>query len=194
VTVLRSSRAFESIRSNPTYQRRDLLEKAWELPVAKQYSPLLSQSFRSLCGPTSVANVLRSMRAPTGKNPLPGFGFRAMSLDELVREAEGVVPSGWQIRAVRLQTVDELRVELRASNFESRRYVTNFARSPLFGAGGGHHSPLGGFLEQEDLAFVLDVNSGFGPWLASAERLFDAMNTIADWSTGKTRGLARFER
>ncbi len=95
---------------------------------------------------------------------------------------------------MRPRTVDELRVELLASNDERRRFVANFARSSLFGSGGGQHSPLGGFLEEEDLAFVLDVNAGFGPWLVRAERLFDAMNTIADWSTGMTRGLARFER
>ena len=54
------------------------------------------------------------------------------------------------------------------------------------------HSPLGGYLEDDDLAFVLDVNSGFGPWLVSAERLFEAVNT-SDW-VGPGRGLARFER
>jgi hypothetical protein len=95
---------------------------------------------------------------------------------------------------VRPQTLDELRVELRGSNDESRRYITNFARSSLFGGGSGHHSPVGGYLEDEDLAFVLDVNSGFGPWLVHSQRLFDAMSTTADWSTGQTRGLARFER
>ena len=192
--MLQSSSALQSISSSPTYQRRDLLEKAWQLPVARLYSPLWSQRFRSLCGPTSVANVLRSMQAPAGKNPLGGFGFRAMSLDQLVRGAAGVLPSNWRVSAVRSRTVDELRAELRASNDERRRYVTNFARSSLFGAGGGHHSPIGGYLDQEDLAFVLDVNSRFGPWLASPERLFDAMNTVADRSTGKKRGLARFER
>ena len=189
----RSSTAFESIRSSPTYQRRDLLQQAWKLPVAKLYSPLLSQGFTSICGPTSVANVLRSMRVPSRKNPLRGFGLRPMSLDQLASESAEVVPPGWHVCAVRPQTVDELRRELRASNDERRRYVTNFARWPLFGGGGGHHSPLGGFLEHEDLAFVLDVNSNFGPWLVSPQRLFDAINTRADGSTGKTRGLARFE-
>jgi hypothetical protein len=38
------------------------------------------------------------------------------------------------------------------------------------------------------------VNSGFGPWLVSPERLCDATNTVADWASGKKRGLARFER
>ncbi len=91
------------------------------------------------------------------------------------------------------QHVDLLK-NLRASNDESSRFVTNFARSALFGGGSGHHSPIGGYLEQEDLAFVLDVNAGYGPWLVPTERLFDAMNTVADWTTGRTRGLARFDR
>jgi hypothetical protein len=191
--LLRSSSP-TSIRSAPSYQQRELLEKAWALPVARLYAPLLSQGFTSICGPTSVANVLRSMQVRAGKNPLRGFGVRAMSLDQLVRESAEVVPADWRVSAVRPKSVDELRAELRASNDERRRYVSNFARSSLFGGGSGHHSPLGGYLEQEDLAFVLDVNSGYGPWLVSAERLFDAMNTTADWSTGLTRGLARFER
>jgi hypothetical protein len=72
--------------------------------------------------------------------------------------------------------------------------VLNFSRAPLFGGGGGHHSPLGGYLEEEDLAFVLDVNASYGPWLVRSDRLFEALNTTADWATGLTRGLARFER
>ncbi len=182
-----------SIRSNPAYQRRELLEEAWALPVAKLYSPLVSQSFKSICGPTSVANVLRSMGVRTGNNPFSRFGVRAMSLDQVVSESADVVPDGWRISAVRTRSVDQLRVQLRESNDPNRRFVSNFARASLFGGGSGHHSPLGGYLEDEDLAFVLDVNAGFGPWLVDAERLFDAMNT-GDWSGGLTRGLARYER
>jgi hypothetical protein len=192
--LLRPSTGFESIRSSPSWQRPDLLERAWALPVARLYTPLLSQSFTSICGPTSVANVLRSMQVRTGNNPLRGIGLRAMSLDQLASEAAEVVPAGWRVSTVRPRTVDELRAELRAANDENRRYVTNFARASLFGGGSGHHSPLGGFLEEEDLAFVLDVNSRFGPWLVGTQRLFEAMNTRGDGSTGKTRGLARFER
>src|SRR5262249_28333248 len=191
--VLRSSTPFESINSSPTYQRPDLLQKAWALPVAKLYSPLLFQGFMSVCGPTSVTNVLRSMRVPPRKNPLRGLGLRPMRLAQLARESAEAVPAGWHVSVVRPQTVDELRHELRASNDQRRRYVINFARWSLFGKGGGHHSPLGGFLEHEDLAFVLDVNPGFGPWLVSPQRLYDAINTRTDSSTGKTRGLVRFE-
>jgi hypothetical protein len=192
--MLRSARAQESIRESPTFQRPDLLRRAWELPVARLHAPLLSQGLTSMCGPTSVANVLQSLQVPSGRNPLPGCGLRAMSLDQLVRETAGVLPAGWHVEAVRPASVEEFRAELRASNDPGRRHVANFTRAPLFGGGGGHHSPLGGYLEAEDLAFVLDVNSGFGPWLVSAERLFEATNTVADWSTGLTRGLARFVR
>ena len=192
--MLRSSVEPPSISASHTWQRPDLLERAWQLPVARLYSPLLSQSVISICGPTSVANVLRSMGVGSGRNPLRGFGLRAMSLDQLASEAAEVVPAPWRVRTVRPRSVDELRAELSASNDVSRRFVTNFVRSSLFGGGGGHHSPLGGYLEPEDLVFVLDVNAGFGPWLVSPERLFEAMNTTADRATGKTRGLVRFER
>jgi hypothetical protein len=176
-------------------------------PMAKSatgpYGPLLDpdangimlpQGFTSICGPTSVANVLRSMGVRAGRNPLKGFGVRAMSLDQVAAESSQVVPSPWRVTAVRPATVEALREELRGSNDLSRRFVSNFARSSLFGGGSGHHSPIGGYLAEEDLVFVLDVNAGYGPWLVGTDRLFDAMNTVADWSTGRTRGLARFER
>lgn len=178
-----------SIRSSPHFQRPELLAKAWALPVAKRYTPLLSQSFTSICGPTSVANVLRSMDVHSGKNPFRPFGLRAMSLEQLVSESAEVLPAGWSVRVVRPRSEDELRSELRAANHESRRYISNFDRRSLFGHGGGHHSPLGGFLEEEDLALVLDVNSSFGPWLVETPRLLDAMT-----AGGGFRGLARFER
>jgi hypothetical protein len=165
------------------YQRRELLEKAWALPVAKLYAPLLSQGFTSICGPTSVANVLRSMGVRTGNNPFSRFGVRAMSLEQVVEESAEVVPAGWSVQAIRPRTIEATRAELRRSNDPSHRYVSNFARTSLFGSGSGHHSPIGGYLEDEDLVFVLDVNSGYGPWLVSTERLFEAMNV---------RGLAHF--
>jgi hypothetical protein len=182
----------ESIRRNPAWQQSELLERAWQLPVAKLYAPLLSQSLRSICGPTSVANVLRTMQVRTGNNPFRRFGLRAMSLDQLVRESAEILPPGWSVEAVRPPTLEAFRHELRRSNDVRYRYVCNFSRGPLFGGGGGHHSPLGGWLEAEDLVFVLDVNSGFAPWLAPSERLFEATSTTADWATGLTRGLARF--
>ncbi|MFT3840740.1 MAG: phytochelatin synthase family protein [Myxococcaceae bacterium] len=176
-----------------TVQTAELLERAWALPVAAKYSPLRSQGFRSICGPTSVSNVLRSVGVDAGANPLRGFGLRAMSLEQVVREGGEVMPAGWAATVVRPSSVDELREELRFANDPAHRYIANFSRGPLFGHGGGHHSPIGGYLEAEDLVFVLDVNKGYGPWLAPVERMFAAMNTV-DRGDGRTRGLARFEQ
>lgn len=175
--------------SSPATSRQpELLARAWDLPVARLYSPLLSQSFTSICGPTSVANVLRSIGLQTGRNPFKRLGMRPMSLDQVVTETSEVLPSGWRARAVRPGSVEALRSELRRSNEPEYRFITNFSRARLFGRGGGHHSPLGGYLEDEDLAFVLDVNARFGPWLVGAQHLFEAMNT-SDWP-GPGRGLA----
>lgn len=191
--VRRAALPFTSIRAASSYQDRALLRAAWALPVAQKYDPLQSQTWKSICGPTSVCNVLRTVGVKTGPNPFDRFGVRAMSLDDVVVESSTLLPDAWGVEAVRLRDVDELRVHLRQSNDPSHRYISNFSRAPLFGSGGGHHSPIGGYLEAEDLVLVLDVNGGFGPWLVDAERLFDAMNT-GDWSGGKTRGLAHFSR
>jgi len=162
------------------------------LPVAATYAPLRSQGLRAVCGPTSVANVLRSLGHDRGTNPLRGFGLRAMSLEEVAREGGEVLPPGWTAAVVRPSSVAALRDELRTANDPRRRFIANFSRAALFGRGGGHHSPIGGYLEAEDLAFVLDVNASFGPWLVSTERLLHAMSTL-DRGDGRARGLARFE-
>jgi hypothetical protein len=85
---------------------------------------------------------------------------------------------------------DEFREHLRHSNDPGRRYVVNFTRKPIFGAGHGHHSPIGGYLEAEDLVFVLDVNEDFKPWLVERSRLYAAMDTL---DGAKKRGLILIE-
>jgi hypothetical protein len=84
------------------------------------------------------------------------------------------------------------RQQLRHVNDPARRYVINFSRGPLYGTGGGHHSPIAGYLDQEDLVLVLDVNQKYGPWLVKPERLYEAMNTI-DNIAQKKRGLLLIE-
>ncbi|MBL9039781.1 MAG: phytochelatin synthase [Archangium sp.] len=191
--MLRTSTA-DFVPSRPAVSRDpEVLTKAWALPSARRYAPLRSQSFAAICGPTSVANVLRSITGDARRNPLRGPGFRPMTVEQLAREADEVVPDDWAVTVVRPSTVEALRDELRASNHEHRRVVANFSRAAIFGRGGGHHSPIGGYLEEEDLAFVLDVNASYGPWLVSTERLFDAVKTF-DSSGTRLRGLARFER
>jgi hypothetical protein len=51
-------------------------------------------------------------------------------------------------------------------------------------------SPIGGYLEREDLVFVLDVNRAYQPWLVERPRLFGAMDT---WDGNKKRGMLLIE-
>jgi hypothetical protein len=84
--------------------------------------------------------------------------------------------------------LDAFRTLVRRANDPSVRLVVNFHRGPLFGRGGGHHSPVGGYLEDEDLVFVLDVNDTYHPWLVPTERLFRAIDTV-DSASGRKRGV-----
>src|ERR1700722_2361691 len=52
----------DSIERIPAYQNEALLARAWVLPVARLYGPqeYLFQQNQSVCGPTSIADVMRS--------------------------------------------------------------------------------------------------------------------------------------
>jgi len=175
-----------------------LLEKAWRLPTASAFGHHVDfQSNQSLCGPASIANVLRSFGEPADieKKVLAhatkcwsGICFFGLSLDELADVTRTATKRG--VTVLRDLTPEAFRDELRHVNDPSRRYVINFARAPIFDSGVGHHSPIGGYLESEDLVLVLDVNEKFKPWLVERSRLYDAMNTL---DGAKKRGLPRIE-
>lgn len=186
-----------SIREAPTYQDAALLDRAWSLPVAAAYgrADLLFQPRSSYCGPTSLANVLVSQgdAQATPAAVLDGTGYcwigqciPGLTLDELAELARMKLDR--DVELLRDLSLDEFREHMRLSNDPDRRYVINFLRGPLFRKGGGHHSPIGGYLEDEDLVFVLDVNADYQPWLVDTERLFRAMDTI-DGATEAKRGL-----
>src|SRR3982751_5098647 len=66
-----------SIKRDATYQDAALLERAWHLPVAATYQRrLFFQPNGSVCGPTSVANVARSLgsESATVDSVLKGTG------------------------------------------------------------------------------------------------------------------------
>jgi hypothetical protein len=187
-----------SIQGQSSYQDAALLERAWQLPVARTFHQhLLYQANGSLCGPASVANVQRSfgnasasvdaVLEGTGKC-WSGVCFMGLTLDELAEITRQA--TGRKVTLLRDLSLEQFREELRHVNDLGRRYIVNFSRAPLFAQGGGHHSPIGGYLEADDLVLVLDVNEKFKPWLVESERLFAAMNT-ADGD--KKRGLLRIE-
>jgi hypothetical protein len=191
-----------SIVQDPAYKDTGLLARAFQQPVAAAYTrEIHMQDNGSRCGPASVVNVLHSLGQPgaTETSVLTGSGLcrvgglciPGITLDELA----GLVKekTGLEVSVLRDLTLEQFRDHLRRVNDPRYRYLINFRRGLLFGKGPGHHSPIGAYLEKEDLVLVLDVNRKFGPWLVSAERLFKAMDTV-DGSTGKKRGMVQARR
>jgi hypothetical protein len=176
----------------------DLVDRAWRLPVAATFNRQLTwQSNGSRCGPAAVANAYRSLgdAATTESKVLAGTGrcwtgfcIIGLTLDELADVARA--NTGRKVTVLRDLSEEEFREHLRRSNDPGRRYIVNFSRKHIFGAGAGHHSPIGGYLEPEDLVFILDVNREFQPWLVERARLFGAVNTL---DGDKKRGLLLIE-
>jgi phytochelatin synthase len=176
----------------------DAIERAWKLPAAASFRHQISwQSNASLCGPSSLANVFRSFRedAASESSVLAGTGLcwtgfciMGLTLDELAGLARAKTRRS--VTVLREMSAEEFRDHLKRSNDPAHRYIINFDRKMIFGAGGGHHSPIGGYLAQQDLVFVLDVNRDYGPWLVERRRLFDAMNT---WDGDQKRGMLLIE-
>jgi hypothetical protein len=190
-----------SIAESPTYQDEALLARAWALPVAAAYREggYEYQGNPSFCGPTSAANVAQSLGSNLtqrtvlrGTSIKPFLGFvPGVTLDQ---EAEILrVATGRPVEVLRDLDLAAFRGHLVQANDPSLRYVVNFNRAALWGQGHGHISPILGYLVQEDLVFVGDVNDDFRPFLVPSARLLEAMNT-ADTSTGKSRGLLRVGR
>jgi hypothetical protein len=187
----------EAIASSVTHTD-DLIEQAWQLPAAATFGRRLTyQSNASFCGPASLANIFRSQgeRATSESAVLEGTGMCwigvcpvGLTLDEVAEVAR--TKTKRKITVLRDLTLEEFRDHMRKANDPAHRYLINFDRKPIFGAGAGHHSPIGGYLEAQDLVFVLDVNETFQPWLIETDRLYTAVNTK---DGDKTRGLLIIE-
>jgi hypothetical protein len=139
----------------------------------------------SLGSVSTEASVLEG----TGKCFM-GICWGGLALDTLAQIARDKTHRN--VTVLRDLSYDAFREHLTRFNDPSRRYIINFHRGFLFGQGHGHHSPIGGYLEPENLVFVLDVNSTFRPWLVEPRRLYDAMNT-EDSDGGKKRGMLLIE-
>ena len=190
-----------TIKKTHDYQDAALLSRAWALPVAQiyQHDGVDYQGNGSFCGPTSAVNVLRSLGTAAdqksildGTDEHPHFGiiFGGITLDHLADVVRK--KSGKKVSVLRDLTLEQFRAEMARANDPALRYIVNFHRGPLFATGGGHHSPIGGYLAAEDLVLVVDVNAKYHPWLVPTARLYEAVDTV-DKSTGKKRGLLRIE-
>jgi len=187
----------EAIQTSVT-RTPELMSQANALPVAATIAPGLAfQSNPSLCGPASLANVFRSLgeEERTSDDVLDGSGLcwtgyciMGLTLDELAGLAQARTQR--KVTVLRDLTLDQFRDQMRRANDPNRRYLINFSRQPIFGAGAGHHSPIGGYLADRDMVYVLDVNEAYGPWLIETDRLFAAMNTF---DGDRKRGLLLIE-
>jgi hypothetical protein len=187
----------EAIR-NSVIRTEATIERAWQLPAAATFRRELTwQSNASRCGPASVANVLRSLGESAASEAQvlagtwscwTGVCIMGLTLDELAGVAQ--VKTRRKVSVLRDLSLEEFRTHLRRANDPQRRYIINFRRTEIFGAGAGHHSPIGGYLETEDLVFVLDVNRDYQPWLIEATRLYAAMDTL---DGSRKRGLLLIE-
>jgi len=179
------------------YHDAALLRQAWAMPVARRYGPdgFVYQRNPSVCGPTSIADLLRSEgRMMSAEHILDGTGIRSifgllpggLTLDE--EAALLKLRTGTPVTVLRGLSLAAFRKEIAQANDPLRRYVVNFTREPLFGRGHGHFSPVLAFLPGRDLVFVGDVNGDYRPWLVPVERLYAAQDTI-DPATHAKRGL-----
>jgi Phytochelatin synthase len=196
--VVRQSEVSPQTIASSVTRAPELVERAWRLPVAATFSrQVVWQSNGSRCGPAAVANAYRSLgeAAITENEVLAGTGrcwtgvcIAGLTLDELADVARA--NTSRKITVLRDLSEEQFREHLRRSNDPGRRYIVNFSRERIFGAGVGHHSPIGGYLESEDLVFILDVNRDYQPWLVERTRLFAAVNTL---DGDKKRGLLLIE-
>ncbi|EUB96697.1 Phytochelatin synthase [Rhizobium sp. CF080] len=187
----------EAIQSS-VIRSPELMDRAWTLPVAAAFGRNVTfQSNGSRCGPASIANALRSVgeEETTESEVLDGTGMCwtgfciiGLTLDELADLAR--MKTKRKVSVLRDLTADEFREHMKHANDPGRRYIVNFTREKIFGAGAGHHSPIGGYLEAEDLVLVLDVNENYKPWLVERQRLFSAMDTL---DGDRKRGLLLIE-
>src|ERR1043165_882699 len=163
-----------SIKTLPEYQDPKLLEKAWALPVAQLYKRDIDfQKNGSFCGPTSVVDVDRSLGVKadqgtilegTDTSTVLGVLPGGLTLDELAAIATKKGP-GMTVTVERDIDFATFKSIVEEANDPGTRIIVNFTRASLFATGGGHHSPIAGYLADEDLVLVLDVNKKYQPWL-----------------------------
>ncbi len=188
-----------SIEGRPDFRDAQLMDDAWELPVARMYrrTSYEFQDNQSYCAPAALANVLTSLGKDTSQQQAidgtrfkPWFGILlgGMTIDELADLTRLRIDR--PVTVVRDPSLAEFRAMMQSTNDPALRFIANFHRGPIFGRGHGHFSPILGYLADRDLVLVGDVNVGYGPFLVSSERLWNAINTV-DGETGKSRGLVK---
>lgn len=199
-----------SVKKLLAYRDAALLAKASSMPVACLYEPLLYQPQEGYCGQSSLLNVVRSIptRSHLFRLPARPAPMEAAEVRDMAAALQEFDP------ALRIKSASflcnlplaEFRAQMRDLNNPAVRIIANFLRAPLFFNDpddakkvplllrlfGGHWSPLGAYLPEEDLVLVLDTNEQYGNYLVPTQRLWEAVNTRQIYD-GNSRGLVRVE-
>ena len=88
--------------------------------------------------------------ASEGARCWTGICILGLTLDEPAEVARA--NTSRKITVLRDLNEDQFRKHMRRSDDPDRRYVVNFSREQIFGAGVGHHSLIGGYLEADESA------------------------------------------
>ncbi|KAF0699353.1 Aste57867_10069 [Aphanomyces stellatus] len=192
----------ESIKKNPKYKDATFLQRVWASPVGQLFlqGKLEYQLQEGYCMPSTLRNVLKSIPHVDAKD-VPVAKPGPSTPEKYVAKLDAI---GYTTSTIVFGSdgYDAFVAALKHANDPTYRVAINFLRSPLFGINspsfaphnlllalaGGHFSVVVGFLEDENLVAVFDVNHTYGPFLVDAKRLYNAVSAH-DFQSGKTRAL-----
>jgi hypothetical protein len=174
------------------------MPSSYDTDLASLTRAFRPQAFRSFCGPSSMATVLRAYgKDADQKTVVPSIldrlqvFYSGMSLAELGSLAQD---SGLQARVVYADSidVDQFRELLKTNLGHAGDFVLiNYDRKVLKQSGAGHISPLGAYDSSRDAFLVLDEAGYRYPFTwVPAPLLYAAARTRAD---GHYRGLLLVE-
>jgi hypothetical protein len=202
--ILQKSRR-ASIKEAFCFNDAVLLSRVWSSPIGLCYSGAVEyQSQEGYCSSATQRSILKSI--PNFKpQHVPQPKWESATLLKLTTELEqggcGMLRTNIVYGS---EGYDAFLDVLKKVNDVRYRVSINFLRSPLFGFKrpywlpinllscffGGHHSILLGYIEEQNLVAVFDVNHNYGAFLVDARRLYDAVATFPIvGSKGKSRGL-----
>ena len=206
-----------SIYLDRNYKRFEVLEKASTLStscpgITTLYLKRMEYQRREgFCCPTTARNLIRSLRSLEldgnegmleGKLPPLISGARtALQLKQLLDDFtdsnlfKTSVVYGDEGYRTFLDTI-------KLSNSSSHRLAINFLRGALFGVSsswphswllaglGGHFSNVLGYIEEDNLVVIFDVNHEYGVFVVDAHRLYESVNSPdISFSAVKSRAL-----
>jgi hypothetical protein len=194
LSILHKARK-ESVKMNRLYQDQQLIQKVSRSPVMQAYiqGGLEHQLREGYCSAATIRCMLKSIPSISLENIPPMKG--GASIPTVVQGRIDGCTNGITKTSIVYgsEGYESFLNALKKSNDLRYRVAVNFLRSPLFGYispwfvpfhfilafFGGHFSVVVGYLEEEDLVAIFDVNHTYGGiYFIESKRLFDAINTV----------------